>query len=162
MISGLGNPTSQNDAVTKTYLDRQMFQHWGDCNGWCGMIHTNGGLYAPIHDPQFAEIEHILNEVGLKFIQVAAYATEYIPFGTEPQTAQCVTFTHKILANINSAKQFMIMVDKIDMYTLPGPAIYFDMHEPDFFLKLAQYLRKQAVLSRSKYWFVRLKLWWNK
>lgn len=150
-----------NDIATKSYIDHQIGPP-STCAGCrlSGMIHINE-LYAPIHDPRFAEIEQILREVGVSCRHVSAYATEYLPDGTTPQTAQCITKKSRLLVNIISQK-FTICVDKLDMYVLPGPANLFDIHDPDFFLKLAQYLRKQRVLSLPKYWFVRLKLWWNK
>lgn len=127
------------------------------------MFHTrDGALYRRFHDPQFTEIDQIMSVVGLKSVQTSAYTTEYLPQGTVPQTAQFVTPTHKILININNKKYFTVYVDLISMYSLPSPARLFDLHEPDFFLKLAQYLRTQKVLSLPKYWLVRLKLWWNK
>jgi hypothetical protein len=157
-ISGLGDPAPQSDVVTKNYVD--------NAYAFENMIHYRDGWYAPIHDPRYAEIEQIMGEIGVKFIQVVAYATEY---AMDPQTASCVVSNafgkvqgYKLLININARRWFTIQTDRIDMYSLPSIGKLFDINEPDFFLKLAQYLRKEKVLSLPKYWFVRLKLWWNK
>jgi hypothetical protein len=145
-ITNISIPSSVADAVTKRYVD---------------MIHRHP--WAPIHDERFAEIEQIMGEVGIKFIQVTAYANEYMPSGAVPMTAQCTTKTHVFLINMNPTKQFQIQTEIIaDMYMLNGPSSWFDMHDRDFFVKLARYLRKERALPLLKYWFVRLKLWWNK
>ena len=126
------------------------------------MITIDGNLYAPVHDPKFAEIERIMNFVGVKFIQVVAYSTEFLPYGTTPQTAACVTRKHRYLININSSKQFMISVERLtDPYSVEV-GNHFDLYAPDFFWKLARYLRKAKAISALKYWLIRLKLWWNK
>lgn len=135
------------DAVTKSYIDRMIHRH----------------PWAPIHDPRFAEIEQIMHEVGIKFIQVVAYANEYLPQGVAPLTAQCTNKKHVFLININSAKQFQIQTEVIgDMYMLTGPSHWFDIHDRNFFEELAKHLRRERVLSLTKYWFIRAKLWWNK
>ena len=133
------------------------------------MIRMNGGLYAPTHDPRFAEIEQIMGEVGIKFIQVVAYATEHLPQGTTPETAACVCknflggYDYRLLININACKNFTISTEIIsDVYILPRPARMFNIHDNDFFLELARYLREERVLSLPKYELVRFKLWWNK
>lgn len=156
-ISGLGDPTSQDDAVTKGFLDAYMHKN---------MVHYLDGWYAPIHDPRYAEIEQIMGEVGIKFFQVVPYATEYT---TDPQTAVgvvkniCGGLGHKLLININARKWFTIQTEEIiSIDVLPSIGKMFDIHDPDFFLKLAQYLKEEKVMSLPKYWLVRLKLWWNK
>lgn len=161
MISNLGQPTSAFDVVTKSYVDNNMHS--------CIMNNCNG-MWAPIHDPRFADIEHILSEVGIKCLQVVPYATEYIPYGTTPETAKCVVKNFLggakciLLVNINGSgrKRLWVCVDKIGLYTLPDIATSFDMHHPDFFLELARYLKMKNVLSFPEYGLVRLKLWWNK
>jgi hypothetical protein len=116
------------------------------------------------HDPQFAEIEHIFKEVGVKFRQVHLYLPE---FGNS-QTAICINNRHTILANLINGK-LMVYTDMNSMKIYPtvvvireGTAQLFDLHYPGTLLKLAQYLRKKKVLSLIRYWIVRLKLRWNK
>lgn len=150
-IFGIEAPSTSADAVTKAYIDTMTLSSYYQ--------------YAPVHDPRFAEIEQIMHEVGVDFVQVMAYATEYMPMGVEPVTAKCVKTNkkHVFFININSAKQFLIQIDRIsEIGVYSNTARWFDMYRSDFFLDLARYLRKEKALSLPKYWLVRLKLWWNK
>lgn len=140
------------------------------------MLRRYGRCMPQYHDPKFAEIEQIMKEVGVKFYQVVPETA------LENFTAYCVSAGHHFLININSAKQFLISVERMDRLLIPAheqlatkayvdaivggkpmlTARWFSMYEPDFFEELALYLRKQRVLSLTKYWIVRTKLWWNK
>lgn len=140
------------------------------------MLRRYGKNMPEYHDQRFAEIEQIMGEVGVKLYQV-------VPENAlEDFTAYCVSVGHHFLININSAKQFVISVERMDRLLIPAheqlatkayvdaivggkpmlSARSFSIHEPEFFEELALYLRKQRVLSLTKYWIVRTKLWWNK
>lgn len=140
------------------------------------MLHRYGKSYPEQHDPRYAEIEQIMHEVGVRLYQVVPEST------LADFTAYCAGAKYHFLININSARQFLISIDKIERLLLPLPeqlvtkayvdaivggrpmltARWFSIYEPDFFEKLARHLRDVGVLSLTKYWFVMIRLWWNK
>lgn len=134
-----------------------------------------GKRYPERHDPRYTEIEQIMREVGVRFYQVVP-ESEQIYF-----TAYCVSVKHHMWININHAKQVMICVEELGRILMPPGNLaqkayvdsviaghplsltkIFNMYEPDSLEKLAEFMRKTRVLSLTKYWFIRAKLWWNK
>lgn len=160
-ISGIGAPTSSVDSTTKSYVDAVTKGYMGSPPSY-----LFGKSRPEIHDPHFSEIEQIMREVGVKFYQVVP------EIDSSYFTAYCVSAKHHMWININSAKQFLICVERLNRVLIPlGDPLTkqpedtvkrFDICEPDFLEKLAKLMRKTKVLSLTKYWFIKFKLWRNK
>lgn len=124
------------------------------------LLHTSGigKGYPEIHDPDYAEIEQVMKQVGIKFYQVTPYALDVV------QTARCISKNHIMMINIINGK-LTISIEPQNPWRLPlslGVGKLFDLHKPGSLFELLQHLRRYRTISLVKYWLTYIKLWWNK